>query len=589
MIKDNIIKRFLAAAQILNVTIPRPTREGLGAGLLLMPLLLLTSCAIKDDLPEPIRRAQITALEVEGQCDESGEGYSEAIIDKETQTVNIYVDDRVDITRLRIKRMEVSLNATIAIQNASMVFPDKSFSYTGNNCPTLDCSRDVNFVLTTNDAYHWKLRVHQVIKREVEVENQVGNAVIDVVNCNVVVNVAPTQDLRTVRVNKMILGGVHGKVEPDPTGQILDFRLHRTFQVTYAWSETPVAWDVYIYNAEKSIATTAEVFPHASRAFVTGNMQNGTTPTVEYRRQGSSDWTAVPSGNITLATSSYEAVIPSLVPGTSYECQVTAGGVSSGIQSFTTAPELQLENSSFDEWHIEGSGTQALYNPWSQGGQSYWDTGNRGATSVGASNSTFASEDGRTFANLQSKYIVIKFAAGNIFTGTYLKTDGTNGILSFGRPFDSFPTKLRFDYTFKTAIVNKGGNKWDDKYSHYISQSTYDNMRGNPDSCCVYIALFGDKDEEVYEGVTYPFIIRTRPSTLKLFDPNSDNIIAYGQFTRGEDQTEWTTQTITLDYRYKFIKPKYIIVVISSSKYGDYFIGGEGALLRIDNLKLLYD
>ena len=81
MITVNIKKRFLAAAQILNVTTPRPTREGLGAGLLLMPLLLLTSCAIKDDLPEPIRRAQITALEVEGQCDESGEGYSEPIID----------------------------------------------------------------------------------------------------------------------------------------------------------------------------------------------------------------------------------------------------------------------------------------------------------------------------------------------------------------------------------------------------------------------------------------------------------------------------------------------------------------------------
>ena len=114
-------------------------------------------------------------------------------------------------------------------------------------------------------------------------------------------------------------------------------------------------------------------------------------------------------------------------------------------------------------------------------------------------------------------------------------------------------------------------------------------MRGQPDSCCIYMALIGDKDEEVYEGTTYPFIIRTNPSELHLFDPNNENIIAYGQFTSGDDQLEWATKTITLDYRYKFYKPKYIIVVISSSKYGDYFIGGEGALLKIDNLKLLYD
>ena len=114
-------------------------------------------------------------------------------------------------------------------------------------------------------------------------------------------------------------------------------------------------------------------------------------------------------------------------------------------------------------------------------------------------------------------------------------------------------------------------------------------MRGKPDSCCVYIALFGDKDEEVFNGVTYPFIIRTKISELHLFNPNDENVIAYGQFTSGDDQTAWTTKTITLDYHYTDRTPKYIVVVCSSSKYGDYFIGGDTSLLKIDNLKLLYD
>ena len=592
MIINNIINRFLATVQMQKVTAPRPTRKGQGEGLLLLlPLLILSSCSIKDDLPLPIRKAQITAFEIEGQCDESGEGYAAATIDKEKNTIDVYVDDRVDITRLHIKRLEASFDAKISVEDSKTYFPESSFYAVGDACPVLDCSHEITFVLTTYQTYRWTLRVHQVVKREVEVENQVGLAVIDDVNCNVVVYVAPTQDLRTVKVNKMTLGGVHGQVSPDPTNQTLDFSFRRTFQVTYAWSETPVSWDVFIYNAEKGLATTVDVFPHANKAYVTGNMQNGSTPIVEYRQKGSAEWVVVPFGQMKINTASYEAVILSLLPGTTYECQARTGASSSSICTFVTAPALQMENSSFDEWCIKENKNpkKNLYQPWGEGTTPYWDTGNRGATVVGACNSTYGISDGRTYANLLSKFIVIKFAAGNIFTGTYLATDGSNGILSFGRPFDSFPTKLQFDYTYKTAIVNKGGGDWDEKYSRYISRKTYDEMRGQPDSCCIYMALIGDKDEEVYEGTTYPFIIRTNPSELHLFDPNNENIIAYGQFTSGDDQLEWATKTITLDYRYKFYKPKYIIVVISSSKYGDYFIGGEGALLKIDNLKLLYD
>lgn len=556
---------------------------------LLVVLVALSSCAIKDDLPLPIRKAVVTAFEVDGQCDETGEGNAAAVIDKDNYTIDVYVDDRVDVTRLRIKRMEVSFDAAIAVDKDNTRFPDKSFYYIGTDCPALDCSQEVTFKLTTYQTYRWKLRVHQVIKREVELENQVGTAIIDNDNCNVIAYVAPNQDLRTVKVNKMILGGIHGKIDSDPTGQVLDFRMGRSFKVTYAWSSSPVTWNVFIYNAEKGLATTADVFPHASRAFVSGSMQNGTTPVVKYRQQGSSEWKTVSSDYMRINIASYEAVITNLLPNTDYECQVTAGKTSSSVNTFRTAPDLQLENSSFDDWHIVGSGTQALYNPWKDGGTSYWDTGNRGATTVGASNSTFATEGGRTYANLQSKYIVIKFAAGNIFTGTYLKTDGSNGVLSMGRPFNSFPTKMQFDYTFKSSIVNKGGGKWDEKYSRYISQKTYDEMRGKPDSCSVYIALIGDKDEEMYEGKVYPYIIRTRPSELHLFNLNSENVIAYGQFTSGDDQTDWTKKTITLDYRYNDRTPKYIIVVASSSKYGDYFIGGDASLLKLDNIKLIYD
>jgi len=59
--------------------------------------------------------------------------------------------------------------------------------------------------------------------------------------------------------------------------------------------------------------------------------------------------------------------------------------------------------------------------------------------------------------------------------------------------------------------------------------------------------------------------------------------------TKGEDVKEWTTETLTINYRLKNRQPQYIIVVASSSKYGDYFTGGEESLLQIDNIELLYE
>ena len=35
--------------------------------------------------------------------------------------------------------------------------------------------------------------------------------------------------------------------------------------------------------------------------------------------------------------------------------------------------------------------------------------------------------------------------------------------------------------------------------------------------------------------------------------------------------------------------PKYILITASASKYGDYFTGGNGAVLYVDDLELMYD
>jgi hypothetical protein len=35
--------------------------------------------------------------------------------------------------------------------------------------------------------------------------------------------------------------------------------------------------------------------------------------------------------------------------------------------------------------------------------------------------------------------------------------------------------------------------------------------------------------------------------------------------------------------------PKYIVIVGAASRYGDYFTGGKGSVLKLDEFELVYD
>ncbi len=570
----------------------------------LLASLLLASCAIKDDIPYPIVESAITAFKVQGQCDANDQEFARATISEKDATVDIFVSDTVDLRRVRILQMEVSNDATLVPAQGVCLhpsfFPTKGFESPASTDNTLiDLSQGyADFTLHTYQDYEWKIRVKQVILREVEISGQAGDAVIDPVNRNIVVYVNGEQDLGSITIQKFKPAGQHSVVNPDPVGAgPMDFNQARTFDITPGNSTESETWQMFVYQTDQQGdttnqqgQTTAEAFVRNNSATVSGNCPSGSIPVVEYRREGDDEWTQVPQDQVVVNGSTYTAEVTGLTPGGSYEFRTRIGDevTSTDSESYITVAPQQLENSSFDDWHIEGSGTKALYLPWADGAEGYWDTGNHGTTTVGASNSTYADEGGRRFANLASKYIVIKFAAGNIFTGKYLETDGTNGVLSFGRPFTAFPTKMRFDYKYRTSTITRTGGDWKESYGKYITRKLYEGLKGQPDSCNVYIAL-GDWEPVDYKGTQCPYLIRTRPSELHLLDKNDPHLIAFAEMTCGRDVSQWTTETLTLDYRVRDRRPKYIIVVASSSKYGDYFTGGEESLLQVDNLELLYE
>jgi hypothetical protein len=317
----------------------------------------------------------------------------------------------------------------------------------------------------------------------------------------------------------------------------------------------------------EEVNPTIEAFAMTTKASFSGKIQSGKTPVVEYKKSSASTWTDLPTADVTVSGTSFTASVSKLSPNTTYQYRVSVDGNSSDTQTFSTTEATPLTDGSFDNWHQDGK----VWNPWSESGTSFWDTGNKGATTISDSNSAPTDETcngtGKA-ACLESKYLVLKFAAGNIFTGTYVKTDGTNGILDFGRPFTAFPTKLRVNYKYNCATINRSGD------------SDYDYLKGRPDSCHIYIALT-DWDE--------PYRIKTKKTERQLFDKNSENVIAYAELTQGETTTEYKQVDLNLTYRYTNRKPNYILVVASASKYGDFFVGGEGSKLWVDNFELIYE
>lgn len=524
--------------------------------------LLLFSC-IENDIPYPYREGVITDFAVEGQL-------SSLVIDKTKGTVTTEVSDAVDITSLKILKLQVSHNATILIDTSKCItpanFPDKGFASLDSIPATadtrVDFSSPVKMVLQTYQDYPWTITVNQTIDRKISVENQT-DYVIDEDNRQVIIYVAKDQPLNDITVTEMKLGGSVGVVVPDPT-TINDFSRPKTFEVTrFGVKET---WTVTVLHSDDESVKTGDVFPMVHNIMLSGNIQVGKTPVIEYKEKGSGEWQILPESSVTVNGGTYSANITGLKENTVYVYRTTVDGTASEENECTTASEISLNNGSFDDWHQNGK----VWNPWSETGVSFWDTGNKGATTVGESNtvpvSDTASGSGKA-VKLESRYIILKFAAGNIFTGSYVKTDGTNGILSFGREFDSYPTGLKFKYKYKSEIINR------------CNDSDYEYLKNRPDSMHVYIAL-SDKPE--------PYEIRTAKANRQLFNKNDKNVIAYGELISAETISEYKEYTIKLDYRY-FRKPKYIVIVASASKYGDFFTGGEGSTLYLDEMELLYE
>ena len=301
-----------------------------------------------------------------------------------------------------------------------------------------------------------------------------------------------------------------------------------------------------------------------------------TNPGFEYRRSGESDWQKV-AGVLTRAGQEYTARLTALLPGTTYEYRAVADGfVNPKVLTFTTEDIFSLPNAGFEQWVKNSKGA---WIPGADATPSFWDTGNHGSITM-SKNITNPAENllhsGTYSAQLSSQFVGVgiigKFAAGNIFAGTYDGTDGTDGILTFGRPFNgTHPVKLRGWANYRPGTVDKyaGGGL----------------SKGDTDQGMVYVAL-----------TTKTYKIETKNTTSHprvLFDPNDAGVLAYGEIVwtgnfGADGQMAEFEIDITPRSGYWSSRPAYIVLVCSASRYGDYFAGGN-SVLYLDDLELVYE
>lgn len=523
----------------------------------LLIAIIATCClsgCIKNDIPYPRIPQEILALAAEGEV-------SPSVIDAESLTATITLGEDVNIRKVKFTEFEYTDGAEC---NENLLEG------------TYDLSKPISVTLRKYQSYQWIIEARQTIDRYFTIEGQIGESVIDVPGRRIIVTIPDNLNLKQLKVTSIKLGPAGlTSVTPDvKAGDIMDFTRPLRLEVKYF--DRTEQWSIYIQISEILVSTTA-VDPWSQVIWAYGAGPDDALNGFEYRKKGDTDWILVPDNLVTHKGGAFSCHIPHLTPLTPYEVRAfTKIGEDCRYGNpveVTTQATKDLIDGDFDQWWLKND---KIWCPWNKDGSRFWDTGNTGATTLGNSNvvpSEFTPDGSGKSAKLETKFVGIgalgKLAAGSIFTGEFVKVDGTNGILNFGRQWGLRPTKLKGYMHYTTGPVNYPKNGGE--FPHLI---------GRPDSCHIYIAM---------TDWTAPFEIRTNPRNRQLFDKNSPSVIAYGELILGHNTNGWQEFEIVLTYRSTSRIPSYIQITAAASKYGDYFTGSTDACLYVDQFSLSYD
>ena len=519
----------------------------------LIAAAMLAGC-IKNDIPYPRLVGRITDFEVRDQK-------GEAVIDSVARTVTVDMNETAVLSELRLLRFEVTPHTSIS--------PEITDSL-------IDLSSPRTFSLTTwpDQSYSWTVSAVQTIERYIRVRNQVGEAVFNPDEHYAVFYVSLEQPLDSVEITDMKLGPSDAVTVPDFTA-VHDFTGPQRFTVTYRGEEE--LWNVVAYQKE-AVLETGQADAWARHAYLYGAApDDGGTPGFRYRKADSDQWQDVPQSSVTVEGTSVSAVLEGLEPDTDYVCKLVSGVQEGQEVQFTTEAEQQMPNMGFDQWIKDGKSWFA--NPDLDAGY-WWDSGNIGANLLGEANPTSPEEnflavqgDGKKAARLETVKVVIAMAGGNIFSGSFGKVDGLGAEVYFGRPFETRPLTLNGWYSYEPVPI-------DNVSPPSGVQLPFDRgtIAGRMDRCHIFVYVTA-WDE--------PYRVNT--TEHRYLDINDPDVIGYGELIDSTG-TGGEYRQFSIDIKYRdHRKPTYCAVVAVASQYADFFTGGLGSLMYVDEFAFGYD
>ena len=518
--------------------------------MLCLSVCLLAAC-IQNDLPYPTVKLYITGMTVEGQV-------GSAVISNEERKVTLELEETVNPRQVKVQTLEMTEGGTASIGPDSIV----------------DLTKPLQVTLSLYQDYVWTIEANQTIARTFTVTGQVGQAKFYPETREASVNIPREKGLGIIEVTSLKLGP-EGSTQNGVTGvPALQWEKKGGFATTKVQVQysdfIDEEWTLYVNLSDITVGVNS-VDAWTNVAWVHGFGHDGRDNGCEYKKEGDTDWTRVDASELTHDGGDFTARIIHLQANTNYVCRAYSGEEYGAEMSFTTGEEATVPNMGFENWHQDGK----VICPWKEGDNRFWDTGNWGSAGMLGEkyNITTPVEDiysgstGVFAAKLNSRSIAGILAAGNLFIGEFKERDNTNGILGFGREFSARPTKLKGHFKYTVAAIDN-------------TDDAHKDLMGKPDTCIVWIAL-GDWSE--------PVEIRTNPKNSKYFDKNDPNVIAYGEMNCGETVSAYKDFEIELDYRSTSRVPKYLLIVCSASKYGDYFTGGAGSTMWVDDFSFEYD
>lgn len=369
------------------------------------------------------------------------------------------------------------------------------------------------------------------------------------------------------------IGGVSVSVDGTETVYTFTFNVS-TEASTKLGAEAANAWSNFAY-LEGSILSSSEELDPASMHF-------------EYKKADAEEWQTT-SANYNSGSQKFTATLTGLTPATQYTYRLayekSGEAYASDPVTFTTEEATTLPNGNMDDWYKSGKTWYPVSESDYSTSGSFWDSSNPGTTTgAGAlvnvnptqGNNSIVHTSGGKSAELKSQYAsafgIGKFAAASLYSGKFNSLVGTNGAkIDFGQKFASRPTGLHGWFRYTSGKIDYRG----DNTPAGLGE------KGTDDLCSIYMALAKAPHQ----------LNNTDTSTFFDFE-NDDNIIAYGELPDAEavsTNNEW--KEFNVELKYKDITPQtayYLIIVCSSSKYGDYFTGSTGSIMYIDDLELLY-